>query len=80
MQLDEFRRQSIDKSGHAAIQLAIADRMQVKPIPHARIIGLYLATKTRESSGEREQTQWALTTDQARWLIDNLESAIRDLS
>ena len=77
--LDEFRRQPIDNSGHAAVPLAITDRMQVRPIPHASLVALYLTTKMRDSTGEREQTQWALTIEQASWLIEHLQNAVDDI-
>ena len=76
---DDFRKFQIDGSGEAAIQLTIADQVLVKPLSQANIVGLYLATKPKEDTGEIVDSQWALTVDQAEWLAKNLMSAVKDV-
>ena len=76
---DDFKKFQVDGGGKAAIPLTIADQLLVKPVGEASIVGLYLATKPQEDTGDRVETQWALTVDQAEWLARNLMSAVRDV-
>ena len=77
---DDFKKFQVDGSDGAAIPLSIvADQVLVKPLSQARVVGLYLATKPREETGDRVETQWALTVDQAEWLAKNLMSAVKDV-
>ena len=59
--------------------LSVADQVLVMPVGEARVIGVYLSTKVDEGTGQKKETQWALTLDQAEWLAKNLRTAVRDV-
>ena len=69
-----FDRASVDGTDAYAIPLTVVDRLFLKPLPP--VIGLRLESPASESSGERIVQQWALTRDQAQFLLESLKECL----
>ena len=69
-----FERSPIDGTDDYAVPLTIAENVFLKAMPP--VIALRLESPASETTGERNVQQWALTHDQATFLLDSLKGCL----
>lgn len=78
MTTDRFKSYNVDGSGQNAMPLLRTDQLLVKAVPQPTGVALLMRSTPDATTGEPVESQWYLTEDQAKWLIDNLRNGIRD--
>ena len=71
---DPFTRHSVDGTESSVIPLRVVEQLFLKPLPP--VIALRLESPASETSGDRTVEQWALSNDQAEFLINNLRECL----
>ena len=71
---DPFKRSSVDGTENSVIPLTVVDQLFLKSLPP--VIALRLESPASETSGDRTVEQWALSHDQAEFLIKNLRECL----
>ena len=71
---DPFTRHSVDGTKSSVIPLRVVEQLFLKPLPP--VIALRLESPASETSGDRTVEQWALSHDQAEFLINNLRECL----
>ena len=71
---DPFTRHSVDGTESSVIPLRVVEQLFLKPLPP--VIALRLEFPASETSGDRTVEQWALSNDQAEFLINNLRECL----
>ena len=69
-----FERSRVDGTDEYAVPLTIAENVFLKAMPP--VIALRLESPASETTGEQTVQQWALTRDQAKFLIDSLKECL----
>ena len=69
-----FDRASVDGTADSVIPLTVVDQLFLKSLPP--VIALRLESPASESSGDRIIQQWALTRDQAEFMINSLRRCL----
>ena len=69
-----FERSPIDGTDDYAVPLTIAENVFLKSMPP--VIALRLESPASETTGEQTVQQWALTRDQAQFLLESLKGCL----
>ena len=69
-----FEGSAIDGTDEQAVPLTIAENVFLKAMPP--VLALRLESPTSQSSDERTVQQWALTRDQAQFLMNTLRECL----
>ena len=80
---DPFERFSIDGTEASMLRLVIAEQLFLKALPMQglpHVVALRLESPVSETSGEKTVQQWALSRDQAEFLIRDLQKCIDSLA
>ena len=71
---DPFTRHPVDGTESSVIPLRVVEQLFLKPLPP--VIALRLEPPASETSGDRTVEQWALTRDQAEFLMNSLRECL----
>ena len=71
---DPFKRSSVDGRENSVIPLTVVDQLFLKSLPP--VIALRLESPANGPSGNRITQQWALTRDQAEFLMNSLRECL----
>ena len=71
---DPFTRHSVDGTDNTVIPLTVVEQLFLKQLPP--VIALRLESPPSETSGNRIVQQWALTRDQAQFLMNSLRECL----
>lgn len=78
MTTDRFKSYGVDGTGDKAMPLLRTDQLLVKAVPDPLGTALLLRSTPDGKTGEPVETQWYLSEDQAKWLIENLRNGLKD--
>ena len=71
---DSFKQSSVDGTEDSVIPLTVVDQLSLRSLP--AVIALRLESPGNETSGDRITQQWALTRNQAEFLMNSLQECL----
>ena len=78
MTTNKFKSYETDGTAQKLMPLLRTDQLLVKAVREPQGVALLLSSTPNTETGEPTESQWYLSEDQARWLIDNLRKGLKD--